>query len=180
MDEMKHVNEQFLTFSLADEVYAFHVLKTKEVLEVPEITRIPKSLPYMAGVINLRGGIIPLVDLRIKFDLPQNELTENSAIIIVEVDFDGETILLGALVDSVKKVIKLNTSELDPPPKLGMTIDNRFIDSLGKFQKQLIIILNSDSLFSREELLKVNSFVEKNNNQIIDKAEKALSKEVEV
>ncbi|MBN2735395.1 MAG: purine-binding chemotaxis protein CheW [Spirochaetales bacterium] len=178
MEESKIQTRQFLTFQLENETYAFHVLKIKEVLEVPEITKIPKSLPYMAGVINLRGGIIPLVDLRIKFELPDKEITENSAIIIVEIDYDNEVIQLGALVDSVKKVIKLNMEELEEPPKVGMTIDNRFIDALGKFNKKLIIILDSDSLFSHEELIKVSNFSETKTTKVKNVSSKSISQEV--
>ena len=161
---------QYLTFTLEDETYGFNIQSIKEVLEVPEITRIPGNQPYMAGVINLRGNIIPLVDLRRKFQMVKTELTSNTSIIIVEVLFDNELIMLGILVDSVKKVLKLSETQLDPPPRVGMNIDARFIDHLGKSGQELIIILNSGNLFSREELNHIQPASEM--NQDCEKNEK--------
>lgn len=157
METAKTGNLQILTFLLDSEIYGINVKKIKEVLEVPRITRIPKSLPYMAGVINIRGNIIPLVDLRKKFDLEETMLSENTSIVIIEIQFEKETILMGILVDEVKKVVKIQADSLEPPPKIGLSIDTRFINSLGKHNDNLVIILNSDNIFQKDELSKVSS-----------------------
>lgn len=160
MEEEKKMvkNQQYLTFLLDKEVFAFDVLKIKEVLEVPHITRMPKTPDFMVGIINLRGGVVPVVDLRVKFDLPQSEYTVNTAIVIVEVNYKDsdmsqeEVLSIGALVDSVKKVVKLDLEDMEAPPKIGMNLNTELINCIGKKDGQFIIILDVDKLFSEKEL----------------------------
>lgn len=144
--------KQYLTFLLDNEVYAFDVLKIKEVLELTRITKMPKTPSFMAGVINLRGGVVPVIDLRIKFDMKNVEKTVDTSIIIVEVNYDDEIILIGALVDSVKAVIRISSEDREPPPKVGMNLDTSLIDSIGKHEGNFVMLLNVDKLFSAEEL----------------------------
>ena len=143
---------QYLTFLLGSEVFGFDVLRIKEVLEITRITKIPKTPPFMAGVINLRGGVVPVIDLRLKFEMDKIEETVDTSIIIVEVIYEGELILIGALVDAVRAVIKIEAGDLEPPPKVGMQLDSVLIDALGKSGDHFIIILNIDRIFSAEEL----------------------------
>ena len=143
---------QYLTFELAGESFAFDVLKTREVLNTVKITPIPKTPPFMSGVINLRGNVVPVIDLRKKFNLPDKGMTIDTSIIIVEVEQDNGTIIIGALVDSVKSVAQFDRKQTEPPPKIGMKLNENFIDAIAKKDDNFIILLNSDSVFSEEEL----------------------------
>ena len=145
-------SEQYLTFLLNKDSYAFNVLKIREVLELVRITRVPRTPKFMAGVINLRGRVVPVIDLRIKFDMEEGDKTIDTTIIIVEVDYQEEIIVIGALVDSVRAVVRLEQSQLEPPPKIGMNLDLNFIEAIGKNGNDFIIILNVDKIFSAKEL----------------------------
>ncbi|MBI4979235.1 MAG: chemotaxis protein CheW [Spirochaetes bacterium] len=145
-------SKQYLTFILDRELFAFEVLKVKEVLEVTRITKVPKTPSFMTGVINLRGGVVPVIDLRLKFEMNGNSHTVDTAIIIVETEFDGEIIIIGALVDAVKEVIRLDSSQIEVPPKVGMNVSGEFIDNIGKKGDDFIIILDSSKVFSKKEL----------------------------
>ncbi|OHD46106.1 MAG: chemotaxis protein CheW, partial [Spirochaetes bacterium GWD1_27_9] len=126
--------------------------KIREVLELVKITRVPRTPNFMAGVINLRGRVVPVIDLRVKFDMEGSENTIDTTIIIVEVNYQEEIIIIGALVDSVKAVVRLEETQLEPPPKIGMNLDLNFIDAIGKKGNDFIIILNVDKIFSAKEL----------------------------
>ncbi|MBI4976713.1 MAG: purine-binding chemotaxis protein CheW [Spirochaetes bacterium] len=149
-------SKQYLTFGLDSGQFAFEVLKVKEVLEVARVTKVPKTPPFMAGVINLRGGVVPVIDLRLKFGMDCTDRTVDTAIIIVETAYDGDTIVVGALVDAVNEVIRLDTSQIETPPKVGMNVSGEFIESIGKKGDEFIIILDSDKVFSQKELEFVN------------------------
>ncbi|MBI4979371.1 MAG: purine-binding chemotaxis protein CheW [Spirochaetes bacterium] len=145
-------SKQYLTFNLEKELFAFEVLHVKEVLEVTRVTKVPKTPPFMAGVINLRGCVVPVIDLRLKFDLTCAEQNVDTAIIIVEVDSDGETLVIGALVDAVREVVRFDASQIEAPPKVGMNISGEYIGSIGKKGNDFIIILDSANVFSQKEL----------------------------
>lgn len=143
---------QFLTFKLDEEVYALDILQVREVLDYTTITKVPKMPPFMRGVINLRGGVVPVVDLRLKFGLTVTENTVDTCIIIMEISLDGETTLLGALADSVQEVITLDSEQIEPPPKIGTRLNTEFIKGMGKKNDDFIILLDIDRVFSAEEL----------------------------
>ena len=107
---------QFLTFRLGEEVYALEITRVREVLDYTAITRVPRTPEFMKGVINLRGGVVPVIDLRLKFGMSQTVKTVNTCIIIVEITIDEERTLLGALADSVQEVITLDDAQIEPPP----------------------------------------------------------------
>lgn len=154
MDARKQTAEskQYLTFRLDREIFAFEVLKVKEVLEVAKITKVPRTPAFMPGVINLRGSVVPVVDLRLKFDITAQDRTVDTAIIIVEASFDGDTITIGSLVDSVHEVIRLDASQIEAPPKVGMNVSGEYIEAIGKKSDDFIIILSADKVFSEKEL----------------------------
>jgi purine-binding chemotaxis protein CheW len=102
---------QHLTFKLDEEVFALDISKVREVLEYTTVTKVPQTPDFMCGVINLRGGVVPVVDLRLKFDMAEAEKTVNTCIIIVEVTLDGESAVLGALVDSVQEVFEFEPDQ---------------------------------------------------------------------
>jgi purine-binding chemotaxis protein CheW len=156
---MTAVTNQYLTFRLASEQYALEVSQVQEVLEMQEITHIPGMPKYMNGVINIRGRVVPVVDLRIKLGLPQNDHTEESAIIVAEIrdnnsDTD-ETVTIGCLADSVEEVTTLDQSSLEAPPKMGTTIQSAWIQAIGKREDGFVILLDIERIFSFQELAKV-------------------------
>ncbi|MBT7714841.1 MAG: chemotaxis protein CheW [Deltaproteobacteria bacterium] len=111
----------------------------------------------MQGVINLRGSVVPVVDLRIKFGMGEIEKTVNTVIIIIEIDLDGDSTMIGVLVDSVKEVMDLDSEHIEPPPSIGSRLNTEFIDGMGKQENQFIIILNIEKIFSSDELNLVQS-----------------------
>ncbi|HEQ72032.1 MAG TPA: chemotaxis protein CheW [Spirochaetia bacterium] len=142
----------YLTFTLAEEQYAVDVTKAREVLEFTTITKVPRTPNFMRGVINLRGSVVPVCDLRLKFGLGATEKTIDTRIVVMEIKVNKETAVLGALADSVQEVIELEKSQIEPPPRIGMSIDTQFIRGMGKRNEQFIIILDIDEVFSEEEL----------------------------
>ena len=143
---------QYLTFRLGQEVFALGIGQVREVLDYTAITRVPRMPEFMRGVINLRGSVVPVVDLRLKFGMAATERTLNTCIIIAEVALGGERTLLGALADSVQEVIDLEAGQIEPPPRLGASVDARFIRGMGKHDERFVIILDADRVFSGEEL----------------------------
>jgi purine-binding chemotaxis protein CheW len=143
---------QYLTFRLDEELFALEIEKVREVLDITAITRVPRMPGFMLGVINLRGSVAPVVDLRLRFGMSAVEKTVNSCIIITEVIVDDEAQILGVLVDSVQEVIDLGPADLEPAPKMGTRLDTEFIKGMGKQKDRFIIILNIDRLFSASEL----------------------------
>src|SRR5512143_3853910 len=123
---------QYLTFRLGEEVFALDIAQVREVLDYPGITRVPRVPEFMRGVINLRGSVVPVVDLRLRFGMGVTERTVNTCVIIAEVEVRGERTLLGALADSVQEVVDLEPGQIDPPPRLGGSVSAEFIRGMGK------------------------------------------------
>lgn len=143
---------QYLTFSLSDELYALEVSKVKEVLEYQAITRVPKTPDFMRGVINVRGGIVPIVDLRLKFELPAQEQTVDTCIIVLEITIENETITVGTIADNVHEVVEIQPEEIEPTPKIGTRLDTDFIEGIGKHNDRFLVILNIDKILTSEEI----------------------------
>ncbi len=151
-DEETLAVSQYLTFKLAEEIFAVDVVQVREILDYIKITKVPQTPEFMCGVINLRGSVVPVVDMRIKFGMDRTEKTVNTCIVVVEVKLEGETTILGALVDSVQEVFELDSSEIEPAPKIGTKLKTDFIKGMGKHDEHFIIILNIDKVFSSDEL----------------------------
>ncbi len=143
---------QFLTYILDEEVYAFDIARVREVLDSGDITKVPKMPEFMRGVINLRGKVVPVVDLRLKFGMTETEQTVDTCIIIIDVTLDGETSILGAMADSVKEVLNLTVEQIEEAPKIGTRLNTEFIKGMGKKDNDFIIILDVDSVFTSEDL----------------------------
>lgn len=143
---------QFLTFTLANEVFAVDISQVKEVLEYTALTRVPRTPAFMCGVINLRGSVVPVMDMRLKFGMAKGERTVNTCIIILEVAQETSTTVIGAMVDSVKEVMELNPEQIEAPPKIGTHLRTDFIMGMGKQDDYFVIILDSNKIFSSEEL----------------------------
>jgi len=148
---------QYLTFKLGDEVFALDITKVREVLDVTTITRVPRTPAFMRGVINLRGSVVPVVDLRLKFGMEKTDQTVNTCIIITEVTVDNETTILGALADSVQEVMDLDPEHIAPAPRIGTKLKTEFIKGMGKQGDRFVIILDIDRVFSVEELAMVQT-----------------------
>jgi purine-binding chemotaxis protein CheW len=143
---------QYLTFKLDGEVFAIDIAKVREVLDFTTITKVPRTPDFMRGVINLRGSVVPVVDLRLKFGMAKTERTVNTCIIITEVSVDSETVILGALADSVQEVIDLDPDHIEPAPKIGTKLRTEFIRGMGKQDDKFIILLDINRVFSTDEL----------------------------
>ena len=148
---------QYLTFKLADEVFAIEVSKVREVLDFTTITKIPRTPDFMSGVINLRGNVVPVVDLRLCFEMSKTQKTVNTCIVVVEMLIEGESTIIGALADSVEEVIDLEPEHIQPAPRMGTQIRTEFIKGMGTRDAQFIMILDIDRVFSAEELSAVRT-----------------------
>jgi len=151
---------QYLTFNLGSEAFALDISQVREVLELSALTHIPRTPSYMRGVINLRGHAVPVVDMRIKFDLERIEDTVNTCVIIVETDFDGRETVLGALVDSVSEVIEIPPSSIEPAPRMGTFAESKCIRGIGRFKEGFIIVLDIRFALSEEELAQLSRHTE--------------------
>ena len=145
-------SRQYLTFRLGDEIFGADVAKVREVLDFTTITAIPRTPEFMSGVINLRGIVVPVVDLRLCFEMSKTVRTKNTSIVVVEVLVGGESTVIGALTDSVVEVIDLEPGQIQAAPRIGTQIKTDFIKGMGKRDSQFIMILDMDRVFSGEEL----------------------------
>lgn len=143
---------QYLTFKLGNEVFALDISTVREVLDFTSITKVPRTPEFMRGVINLRGSVVPVVDMRLKFGMTETEKTVHTCIIIVEITLDGDKTVLGALADSVQEVVELEPGQIEPAPKIGTRLKTDFIKGMGKRNDDFIIILDIDMVFSSDEL----------------------------
>ena len=143
---------QYLTFKRADEIFAFDVAKVREILELTSITKVPQTPDFMRGVINLRGSVVPVIDLRLNFGMACTEQTVNTCIIVVEVNLGGETVVLGVLADSVQEVVEMEPGLIEPPPQLGTKLNTEFIKGMGKVENNFVMILDIDKVFSSNDL----------------------------
>jgi len=149
--------ESFLTFKIDSEIYAANVNNVISILELRKITKIPRSPAYIKGVINLRGTVLPIVDLKIKFGLPATEFTTNTSILVLEVKVDNELIKVGGIVDSVLEVLEIGDSEILPAPSLGKNQNNDFVQGMYKSEDTFFMLLNIEKLFSEDELTTISS-----------------------
>jgi purine-binding chemotaxis protein CheW len=146
---------QYLSFRLGDEVFALDILKVREVLDFTSVTKIPKVPDFMRGVINLRGSVVPVIDLRLKFGMPETEKTVNTCVIIVDVEFEGTSIVIGALADSVSEVFDLDSTEIEPSPKMGTQIRTDFLKGMGRHGDGFVMILDIDRVFTADDLREI-------------------------
>ncbi|MBW2690191.1 MAG: chemotaxis protein CheW [Deltaproteobacteria bacterium] len=153
MTETSSESRQYVTFSLAGELFGVEVTRAREILSLTPVTKVPQTPDYLLGVINLRGQVVPVVDMRLKLGLPAGEETEDTCIIVIEVQVDGEAIVVGALADAVREVLEVRDDQIEPPPRLGTKLNVEFISGMGKIGEQFLILLNIDRVFSSEELV---------------------------
>ena len=145
--------QTYLSFKLGEEVFAINVAKVLNILELKPITKVPKSPEYLKGVINLRGTVLPVVDLRLKFGLAENQVTVDTNIIVLSIEKEGEEIMLGILIDAVKEVLEFKTEEIAPSPAIGTKYNAGFIKGMWRVDENFIMILDIDKVFSTEEVV---------------------------
>ncbi|MDL2259918.1 chemotaxis protein CheW [Deltaproteobacteria bacterium OttesenSCG-928-K17] len=152
-DPFQQENEgKYLTFQLAEEGYGIGILKVREIIGMLPVTPVPQTPGFLKGVINLRGQVIPVVDLRLKFGLMEEQYTERTSIIVVEVKGLTGNIPIGIVVDTVSEVINIQAGEIEPAPAFGVSIDTAFILGMAKTDGGVKILLNIDQVLSAEEL----------------------------
>ncbi len=148
---------QYLTFTLGDEEFALEIAKVREVLDFTTITKVPRAPSFMRGVINLRGNVVPIIDLRLTLGMTAIEKAVDTCIIIAEISLDGETIQVGALADAVQEVVDIDPEHISPPPTLGTKLNTDFIRGMGKRGDEFLTILDIDKVLATSDLAAVAS-----------------------
>src|SRR5512137_2225030 len=143
---------QYLTFRLDEEIFSLDVAKVREILDFTTVTKVPQTPDFMRGVINLRGSVVPVVDMRLKFGMSATEKTVNTCIIVMAIAIDQETAVVGALADSVQEVLELEPDQIEAAPRIGTKLNTEFLVGMGKHNETFIMILNIDKVFTFEEL----------------------------
>lgn len=143
---------KYLTFILGNKSYAISILKIKEILEYGTITPIPKMPDFICGAINLRGKLVPVIDLLERLGNGKSEIEKRSCIVIVEMNFGNETLNIGVIVDAVSKVMDFKKSDIEAAPSFGGSVDTDFIEGMGKVEEDFVIILNIDRVLSLDDL----------------------------
>jgi purine-binding chemotaxis protein CheW len=152
VSDINETSQQYVTFGLGEELFGVAVNRTREILSLTPVTKVPQTPEYLLGVINLRGQVVPVVDMRLKLGLPAGDQTEDTCIIVVEVQVDGEAIVVGALADAVREVMEIRADQIEPPPRLGTRLNTEFINGMGKVGEEFLILLNIDKVFNSDEL----------------------------
>ena len=150
--EQQNTTLQYLTFELDKDIFALEIGKVREVLDFTSVTKVPGCQEFMRGVINLRGTVVPVMDMRRKLNMPAAENNTNTCIIIVEIAIEGSTVVVGAMADAVQEVLDLEPADIEPPPRIGAKLNTDFIRGMGKRGEKFIIILDIDRVFSVSEL----------------------------
>ncbi|MBF0361291.1 MAG: purine-binding chemotaxis protein CheW [Oligoflexia bacterium] len=148
---------KYLTFRLADEEYGLEILKVQEIIGLMAVTRVPKMPKFVRGIINLRGKLIPVIDMRTKFLLPEVEDTEKTCVIVVQTQTKDEKLIMGIIVDTVSEVLNIVQNELEAPPSIGSKLDNEYMLGIGKVHNRVVILLDLDNVLCESELNIVSS-----------------------
>jgi purine-binding chemotaxis protein CheW len=145
--------QQYLTFLLADEEYAISILKVKEIIEYTAITKVPKVPSWIRGVINLRGAVVPVIDLAVKFGLEEKPVSKTTCVVIVESEFEGQTTMIGAIADAVSQVMDLTAEDIQPVPEFGTRLKVNYLLGMAQLGKKFALLLDVDKVLSTDELL---------------------------
>jgi len=152
MSENKNESNSYLTFKLGKENFGAHVSQVLNILEMTKITEVPKTPDYMKGVINLRGMVLPVIDTRIKFGLAETEYTSNTCIVVMDLQLEGETVHIGAIVDEVLSVIEIGEDQIEPPPSIGNQYRSEFIYGMAKVDEEFIMLLDMHKVLNSQEI----------------------------
>lgn len=143
---------KYLTFTLAKEAYGIGILKVKEIIGMMPITSVPRTPDFVKGVINLRGKVIPIIDLRLKFSMPSIPYNDRTCIIVVEIDSESGTILIGIVVDAVSEVLNISQDQIEDSPAFGTQLDTDYILGMAKTDDDVKILLNIDRILTHTEI----------------------------
>jgi purine-binding chemotaxis protein CheW len=144
---------KYLTFQLGKEVYGIEILKVQEIIGMMTVTRVPKTPGFVRGVINLRGKVIPVIELRSKFGMEGREDTDRTCIVVVQVASASGTVTMGLLVDEVSEVLNVGQEQIEAPPTFGASVDTDFILGMGKVGQKVVMLLDADKVLSSDELV---------------------------
>ncbi len=144
---------QYLTFAVEDEEYAIEILRVREILVYSSLTKVPRAPKFIAGIMNLRGSVVPVVDLRIKLDLPPTVITGTTCVVIVDISSDGRSATVGLLADDVRQVMELAPDDVEPAPSFGTRIDLAFLRGMGDLGDRFALILDIDRLLTALDLM---------------------------
>lgn len=157
---------QYLTFILSDEEFAVPIMQVKEIIEYNDLTTVPMVPEFIAGALNLRGSIVPVINLAIKFGMTPSEISRRTCVVIMEVEVDNEQVVMGVLVDKVLQVLDITEENIDAAPTLGAQIRTDFIKGMGKLEDRFVIILAINKILSAEEIAVVGSFNDESEGQV--------------
>ena len=157
---------KFLTFLMANEKYGLEILKVREIMGMMDVTSIPTTPAFIRGVINLRGKVIPVVDLRLKFGIEAKEDTQRTCIIVVHLTHPGQEMVMGIIVDEVSDVLDIDRNQIEPPPSFGANIRTDFILGMGKVDQKVMTMLDIDRVLTEQEVALVESSAEKTRHQL--------------
>jgi purine-binding chemotaxis protein CheW len=146
---------KYLTFKLDVEEFGLEILKVQEIIKMMEITRVPRTPSFVRGVLNLRGKVIPVIDLRIKFEMETRENTEKTCIIVVTVQREIGSVVMGIIVDEVSEVLDVAGNSIEPPPQFGGVVDTSFILGMGKIGERVVTLMDVDKVLSGDEVAAV-------------------------
>ena len=155
INDIRSRSHSYLAFLLGEEKFAAHVAHVNIILEIPKITKVPRTPEYMKGVINHRGMVLPVFDLRVKMSMPENEYTTNTCILVLEIEVNNEQISIGAIVDAVKEVLEIKEENILPPPNIGTNKNEKFIYGIAKINEQFIMLLDMNKIFSTQETVEI-------------------------
>ncbi len=163
--------KKFLTFLMANEKYGLEILKVREIIGIMDVTPVPTTPAFVRGVINLRGKVIPVVDLRLKFGMEAKEDTQRTCIIVVHLAREGQEMIMGIIVDEVSEVLDIDQDQIEPPPSFGADIRTDFILGMGKVNQRVVTMLDIDRVLSEREIALVENSAERTKQQL-DKSSK--------
>jgi len=143
---------KYLTFKLSEELYGLEILKVQEIIGLMSVTHVPRTPTYVRGVINLRGKVIPVIDLRLKFELASIPDTERTCIIVLQVARQGGTVTMGTIVDEVSEVLEVRGEQIEPAPSFGASVNTDFLLGVGKVDQKVVMLLDVDEVLAGGEL----------------------------
>ena len=146
---------KYLTFNLMEEYYGINVDWILQIIAIPDITQIPKTPHFVKGVINLRGKIVPVIDLRLRFKLPEQDYNDRTSIVILKFRTDKGEIFIGIIVDKVLEVLDIHKKEIENTPTFGIELDTQFILAMAKVKNKVVTLLDVSKLFTDTELTKI-------------------------
>lgn len=148
---------QYLTFFMAGEEYGAGILKVKEIIEFDTLTTVPMTPPWIRGVLNLRGNVVAVIDLAVKFGMPESEISDRTCVVIVEIDLEVEKAVMGMLVDAVSQVVDFSAADILPPPAFGTRVHVDYLQGMGKLEDKFVLLIDTDRMLGTEELMQVEA-----------------------